>query len=166
MAISSLVIALSVAFLPFWIDQVRARRRAAPIAIIATSGIDDRFAFRASSRLTPAPAESIAVTVQLSNTGTDSTRASAGEQCAVRFQLHSAGDSVGRPRWSGRVGACRASGGVAVLAPGQTELLRTAVAVRDVLGDSLPGGRYLVSAVLTIDGDSMTSAAGTLEIRR
>ena len=81
-ALASLAIALAVTFLPLAIDQVRARRRAKPIRIVAP------------------PA----------NTKPDSVRATVTQDCPVFFELSNVGDATGPPRWDGRWGTCRARG--------------------------------------------------------
>ena len=166
MAITSLVIALCVAFLPLWIDKVRAQRRAKPIQIIAAPGVVAHLSYRTNAEVTPAPAESIAVTVAITNIGPDSTRATVSLNCPVVFQLREVADAAGRPRWDGRHPACPAAGREVTLGPGQVELLRTARSVGDVLGDSLRAGRYHVTAIFGIDGSAITRFAGALTFTR
>jgi hypothetical protein len=110
-ALASLAIALAVTFLPLAIDQVRARRRAKPIQIVA-SAADTAvpFAYAASSEATPTPAESVAVSVVITNTTPDSVRATVTQDCPVFFELRDVGDATGPPRWHGRWGTCPARG--------------------------------------------------------
>ena len=164
MAITSLVIALSVAFLPFWVDQVRARRRAKPIQIIAAPGVVAQLSYRANAEVTPAPAESIAVTVAITNIGPDSMRTTASLYCPVVFQLRDIGNPTGPPRWDGRDTTCPATGRAVTLGPGQVELLRTTAPVGNVMGDSLPAGRYHVTAIFELDGRVITRFAGALTL--
>ena len=107
-ALASLAIALAVTFLPLAIDQVRARRRAKPIQIVATTADTTvPFAYAASSEVIPPPAESVAVVI--TNTRPDSVRATV-QDCPVFFELRDVGDATGPPRWDGRWGTCRARG--------------------------------------------------------
>ena len=81
-ALASLTIALTVTFRPLAIDQVRARRRAKPIQIVATAA----------------------------DTKPESVRATVTQDCPVFFELSNVGDATGPPRWDGRWGTCRARG--------------------------------------------------------
>lgn len=110
-ALASLAIALTVTFLPLVIDQVRARRRAKPIHIVARAADTTApFAYAASGEVSPPPAESVAVAVVITNTRPDSVRATVTQDCPVFFELSNVGDATGPPRWDGRWGACRARG--------------------------------------------------------
>jgi hypothetical protein len=176
--LSSLVIALSVVFTPSAIDEIRARRRAMPIRIVAPPDSApggeaaarhesaSRLTWRASSEVTRPPAESIAVTVVITNSGADSARIVVSRYCPILLQLRHPPDIAARPAWDGRERTCMARGREIRLQAGQSETLRTAQSVRDVFGDSLPGGRYLVSAVFQLGGDTVTRAAGDVVVRR
>ena len=110
-ALASLAIALTVTFLPLAIDQVRARRRAKPIHIVATAADTTvPFAYAASGEVSAPPAESVAVSVVITNTRPDSVRATVTQDCPVFFELRDVGDTTGPPRWDGRWGTCRARG--------------------------------------------------------
>src|SRR5688572_17228693 len=166
-ALASLAIALTVTFLPFAIDQVRARRRAKPIQIVATAtDTTVPFAYAASSEVTPPPAESVAVSVVITNVRPDSVWATVTQDCPVFFELRDVGDTAGPPRWDGRWGTCHARGRKVALGPEQRQLLRATVAVADVLGDSLPDGSYLVTAIFELDGKQIADRAGELTLRR
>ena len=163
--LTSLLIALSVAFLPLWCDQVRARRSAKPIEIIASPAPVVPLAFQARAELTGTPSDSIAVTVAITNTSTESARAVVSQYCQVLFEWRAVSDTTARPRWDGRQRICLARGRDVSLGPGQTEVLRTTASVRDVLGDSLPDGRYIVTAIFEVDGATVTRLAGAVVLR-
>jgi hypothetical protein len=164
--LSSLLVALSVTFLPLWCDQMRARRRAKPIEIVASPAPVVPLSFQARAELTGTPSDSIAVTVAITNTSTESSRARVSQYCHVLFQWRAvASDSTARPRWDGRQRMCLARGRDVSLGPGQTEVLRTTASVREVLGDSLPDGRYIVTAIFEVDGATVTRLAGAVVLR-
>ena len=165
-ALSSLLVALSVAFLPLWCDQVRARRSAKPIEIVALPAAAAPLSFQTRAELTGTPPDSIAVTVAITNTSTESARTLVSQHCRVLFQLRTASDSIAHPRWDGRERMCLARGRDVSLGPGQTEVLRTTASVREVLGDSLSDGRYIVTAVFEVDGATVTRLAGAVVLRR
>ena len=167
--LASLATALTVTFLPLAIDAIRARQRARPIEIVASSEPARRFSYEVRTGVTSplaASAESIAVVVVVTNTGAESARATVSRDCPVLFQLRAASDSAGRIVWDGRQRICPARGRDITLGPGQSDTLRTSRSVRDVLGDSLPGARYFVSAVFDVDGATLTRKAGELVLRR
>ena len=165
-ALSSLLVALSVAFLPLWCDQVRARRSTKPIEIIASPAPVAPLSFQARAELTGTPSDSIAVTVAITNTSSESARTLVSQYCRVLFQWRAASDSTARPRWNGRQRICLARGRDVSLGPGQTEVLHTTASVREVLGDSLPDGRYIVTAIFEADGATVTRLAGAVVLRR
>ena len=165
-ALSSLLVALSVTFLPLWCDQVRKRRSAKPIEIVASPAPVAPLLFQARTELTGTPPESIAVTVEITNTSTESARALVSRYCHVLFEWRAASDSTPRPRWDGRQRMCLVRGRDVSLRPGQTEVLRTTASVREVLGDSLPDGRYIVTAIFEVDGATVTRLAGAVVLRR
>jgi hypothetical protein len=165
-ALSSLLVALSVTFLPLWCDQVRARRSAKPIEIVASPAPVIPLSFQAMAELTGTPSDSIAVTVAITNTSTESARTLVGRYCRVLFQWRAASDSNASSRWDGRQRVCLARGHDVSLGPGRTEVLRTTASVRDVLGDSLPDGRYIVTAIFDVDGAAVTRLAGAVVLRR
>ena len=164
--LSSLLVALSVAFLPFWCDQVRARRSAKPIEIVASREPIAPLSYEARAEVTGTPPDSIAVTVAITNTSTESARALVSQYCRVLFEWRAGSDSTARPRWDGQQRGCLARGRDVSLGPGQTEVLRTTASVRDVLGDSLPDGRYIVTAIFEVDGATVTRLAGAVLLRR
>ena len=164
--VSSLLIALSVAFLPLWIDQVRARRSAKPIEIVAYPPPAARLSYEARAEVTKPASDSIRVTVVIANTGADSARTLVSQHCPVLFQLRAASDSTRRPRWDGGKRECPAGGREVELGPGQMEVLRTTASIQELLGDSLPDGRYVVAAIVGVHGDTMARHAGEVVLRR
>ena len=164
-ALSSLLVALSVAFLPLWCDQVRARRSAKPIEIVASPAPVAPLFFQSRAELTGTLSDSIVVTVAITNTSTESVRALVSQYCHVLFEWRAASDSTARPRWDGRQRMCLARGRDVSLDPGRTEVLRTTASVREVLGDSLPDGRYIVTAIFEVDGATVTRLAGAVVLR-
>lgn len=164
--VGSLAIALSVTFGPMAADEIRARRSATPIAIVASALDTLPFSFRASSTITPPPAESLTVTVHVMNRGSGTVRATVSEHCPVLFHLREAGGTANPARWSGPSRSCPVLGRQIALGPSQVQHLRAAVAVRDVVGDSLPDARYIVTAFITINGETTSQPAGEVTLRR
>jgi len=164
--IGGLAVALFVTFLPLAIDAIRARRPAKPIEIVASEPTRE-FSYEVRSGVTtPAAApESIVVAVVITSTGTGSARTTVRQYCPVMIQLRRAQSDTARIVWSGPERTCLTRGREIRLEPGQSDTLRASEAIRNVLGDSLPGGRYSVSAVFEIDGETVTRAAGELDLR-
>jgi hypothetical protein len=97
--LASLLFALSVTFFPFAADAIRARRRAKPIEIVASAEPASQFSSEARSEIATRAeesAESIAVTVVITNTGGDSVRTTVSQYCPAVFQLRHVADGDGR----------------------------------------------------------------------
>lgn len=79
--------------------------------------------------------------------------------CGVLPRVYGSADRAGRRLWDARPGApCLASVAPVTLAPGETRRFTRSYSARDVLGDSLPDGRYYFTvtyrAGLAADGAS------------
>ena len=164
--LSSLLVALSVTFLPLWCDQVRARRSAKPIEIVAVARAGRPALLSGEGR-----ADRDAIGFHRGDGGDHQhqhgVRAGARKPVLPRAVpvAGAASDSTARPRWDGRERMCLARGRDVSLGPGQTEVLRTTASVREVLGDSLPDGRYIVTAIFEVDGATVTRLAGAVVLR-
>lgn len=92
---------------------------------------------------------------QETSNGHESSLADAGNPPAVFFD--SAGNEIPK--------VCSADLRIAVLSPGAFYTFALDVPVREVLGDSLPAGRYRVTAALAINGDRIPGLeAGRIEL--
>jgi hypothetical protein len=82
------------------------------------------------------------------------------------FLLRRAPDADGPVVWDGRERICLTRGRELRLRPQQAETLRTTQSVREILGDSLPEGEYLVSAVFNVNRVTVMRSAGRVGLRR
>jgi len=166
-AMASLVVALSVAFLPLAVNEVRARRRAKPIQIVATASDRAKLEYQVRVRVTTSPADSIVVTIGLTDASLDSAaRSLVNGRCPVLLQLRTSAERDGPTRWQGRGRTCSAGGREKGFDVAQGDVLRSAVSVHDVLGDSLPAGRYAVSVLFGVGGELLTRDAGDVTLTR
>ena len=163
--LASLLVALSVALLPVAINEARARRRAKPIEIVATASDRAKVEYQVRVRVTTPPAESIVVTIGLADVGLDSAaRSLVKGRCPALLQLRTSAERAGPARWQGRGQTCFTDGRENGLDVASGDVLRTAVSVHDVLGDSLPAGRYAVSVLFGAGGELLTRDAGDVTL--
>lgn len=78
--------------------------------------------------------------------------------CGVLPRAYGSASRTGEPAWDGRPGApCLAHAAPVTLAPGEVRRFSRSYSARDVLGDSLPDGRYFFTvtyrAALALDGE-------------
>lgn len=126
----------------------------------------------AESRLA---ADTVVVTVTATNEGDLSIRYVRRAFCALWIRI-SADASRSTVAWdeeawlnATRAVGCKAPTVERVLAPGATETLGEAVAVSDVLGDSLPAGVYHLTAAVVIGDPGLSIVdvpAGSLDLSR
>ncbi len=135
-------------------------------------GLED-VRFQARSRVAGVAPARLVVQASAVNTGRKAVRLEYGD-CSIRLRLSLVpGTQRGpRPRPARKTDdmrACLAYLAIAELAPGDTlspKELRADVPVPEVMGDSLPDGRYRVSAVVELNGRTHAVAAGEVELTR
>lgn len=114
------------------------------------------------------PAGLLLTTVVVRASGPGSSRLEYGG-CPVEVQFFRTPARSGTAAWAqsrrGEVG-CIQPLYVNTLAPGDTLHLTTGALPREVLGDSLPAGRYYATAVLRPNGRFLRLPAGEVELAR
>jgi hypothetical protein len=135
---------------------------------------------RAEAHLSTLLPKHLGIKMQLRNRSAQAREVEYGS-CAMRILLHPDPTRSGRPAWNSReqlvrLGnewtrvVCTAILNSARLQPGETysdPSWRTAVRADEILGDSLPTGRYYVTAVLILRGaDTVRIPAGAVELPR
>lgn len=82
--------------------------------------------------------------------------------CPVTLRAYRDPARTGTPAWDqSQVLFCTLQIRYVVLGPGESELLQGGASATDILGDSLPDGRYYLSAVVRIEGETIELAAGS-----
>ena len=101
----------------------------------------------------------------IENTGHDASTIALGEKCIPRTRLYRSSDRRGPPVWDGTTLPCFPFRRVIVLRPQQRDTVAEPVSLSQILGDSLPPGRYYVSAVLDLPARFIELPAGSVELR-
>lgn len=135
-------------------------------AVISVSG--GRVDYTARTEPTGNPAGWLRTTAVLRASGTTPARLEYSG-CPVEVQFFRNASRTGSPAWTMfRVDnfACVQPLYTDTLAPGDTLELATVTLPREVLGDSLPAGRYYVAAVLRPNRQVIRVPAGEVELTR
>jgi hypothetical protein len=127
----------------------------------------------ASTAVTGPNADTLTARLTITNTNTESVRIEYGA-CSMRLLAYRSPARQGTAVWNsgarfgGRI-ACPAYLAVGVVRPGETaspKEFNAAYTVREVLGDSLPSGRYYFSAHVRLNWRESDIRAGDAELRR
>ncbi|HKG91252.1 MAG TPA: hypothetical protein VKA84_05150 [Gemmatimonadaceae bacterium] len=103
--------------------------------------------------------------VTATNTGSEPVRLTS-DGCEAFVVAHRAAGRAGPPTWDQRkVWACTRILKVYDIGPGHSVKLQTQLRATDILGDSLPSGRYYLSAIPGTD-HSVTVRAGDVQLDR
>lgn len=82
--------------------------------------------------------------------------------CPVTLRAYRVPTRTGTPVWDqSKVLICTLQLRYIVLESGESELLQGGATATDILGDSLPDGRYYLSAVVRANGETIELAAGS-----
>ena len=105
------------------------------------------------------------VTVSATNSTGDAAQLVFPDGCIVMLRAYDDAERSGEPAWDqSRLVGCTAAIEERTIPGGSTIELRGASDARDVLGDSLPDGRYWLSAVLRPNGDVVEVPAGSADL--
>lgn len=143
-------------------DGVTAPNFPAALEIAVVNGI----AYEASASFAEdAPDERIVVTVTATNETTGDIDIEFGG-CPVRLLVYRNADRSGEPAWDDaeQNGFCPAILWRATLSPGASQEFQATYIIREILGGSLPDGRYYFTAVLRLDVETVALKAGDLEL--
>jgi hypothetical protein len=133
----------------------------------------DQLAFSGETRLEGVAPQELVSSVAVTNTGRRAVRLEYGA-CALRVQLFRSPERTGIPVWdsgrrpnpdpdTGHYWACPLYLRVTELAAGQSHTageFTLRIAVPQILGDSIPDGRYYVTARVGLNGFTRSAAAG------
>ena len=126
-----------------------------------------------STVITGPNADTLTARLTITNTNAESVRIEYGA-CSLQLLAYRSPSREGTPVWNsnarfGGLIACPAYLAVGVVRPGETAFPRefnSAYAVREVLGDSLPSGRYYFKAHVRLNWRESDIRAGDAELRR
>lgn len=125
------------------------------------------------------PPQSIRVDLTVRNTGQKRVTLETYRECPAHLVIDrdslAATARPGRGRevfrgvaWSGSIRwSCALIGLYFALEPGESRILSTHTwTAKDILGDSLPPGRYFLTAVTDLNGEFLAAPAGAVELRK
>lgn len=139
-----------------------------PVGAASISVQGGRVEYRAYSEPTASPAGWLRTVAVLRATGSRSSVVEYGG-CPVEVQYFRTEARTGTPAWAqfrDPSYGCTLPLYRRTLAPGETLELAALSLPREVLGDSLPVGRYYVAAVVRPNGEIVRIAAGEVELTR
>jgi hypothetical protein len=147
-----------------------------PAGPIDISSPNAGLSFLASTSVVGANADTVRTRVTFRNTNALPVRLEYGA-CSLDVLAYRTAERNGRPAWDSRlrsagkgvVYGCPAYLAVDAVAPGEAKSppqFNAAYAVREILGDSLPDGRYYFMARIRLNWRRTSQPAGDAEIRR
>jgi hypothetical protein len=135
----------------------------APLPVRTHEGLS----YRAETVSLQAPARSYETTATLTNTTTSRRTVTFPDGCVVLVRAYRNAARAGAPAWDqARTVACTQALVEVAVAPGETVSRNTRFEPRAVLGDSLPEGRYYLSAYLRPMNTVVEVAAGEVDLQR
>lgn len=103
--------------------------------------------------------------VTLTNRGTARQQVELPGGCTVLLRAYRSADRSGSPAWDqSRQAVCTMQLLLLDLEPGESAEFQGRADAREILGDSLPAGRYYLTAVLRPNGKEVELAAGEAEL--
>ena len=140
------------------------------IALVACSSQQEPAApFRdltleARSEVVPGPSAALRGTVTVTNTTDHAISFQAGG-CPVLLQVFGSPDRAGAPAWDQATNTyCTAVLQNVILQPGAAHQFVAQAPVSEVLGATLPNGRYYVGATIRLDSHQQQVPAGDVEL--
>ncbi len=106
--------------------------------------------------------------VTVENRTSDEVTITLPDGCAVLLRAYRTADRTGDPAWDeSRAVACTMALQEIVLAPGAAkELTGSTISAAHILGDSLPAGRYYLTAVVRPNGQLVEMEAGEADLAK
>jgi hypothetical protein len=107
----------------------------------------------------------LATTVTVANIGSRPAALEFSDGCPVLLRAYRAPDHTGEPAWDqARETFCTMAIQRMTISPGESRDFTVRTDARQILGDSLPNGRYLLTAVLRKTGWPLELDAGSVDL--
>ena len=131
-----------------------------PSAPVTRDGVE----YTADTRIMESFPVQLDTRVTMRNPSSQPTRVQLGSGCPVLLRAYR-DEARTRLAWDQSVGiVCTMQIQVVDLAPGASAERNTRASARDILGDSLPDGRYWLSAFVQVVGGPVTVPAGSADL--
>jgi hypothetical protein len=123
--------------------------------------------YSAETRIAETAPVTVYATARVENTSSTQQEVTFPDGCVVLLRAYRDASRTGAPAWDQQQGAVCTMMLVQVsLAPGESREFVASVRADEILGDSLPAGRYYFTAVLRPDGQRVEIAAGKAELAK
>jgi hypothetical protein len=139
----------------------------APGPAVASSVEHDGIRYTAETLVLESFPVQLHTVVTVTNAGTGERTVEMPGGCPVLLRAHPASADGGAPAWDqARDIVCTLQLMILRLGPGESRPITGGAGAGDVLGDSLPNGRYRLSALVFPDGGTLELPAGEVELAR
>lgn len=123
--------------------------------------------YTAETRIAETAPVTVYATARVENTSSTQQGVTFPDGCVVLLRAYRDPARTGAPAWDQQQGAvCTMMLVQLSLAPGESREFVAGARADEILGDSLPAGRYYFTAVLRPDGQRVEVAAGEAELAR
>jgi hypothetical protein len=127
----------------------------------------DGLTYRAETHVMADRPTQLHVQATVTNTATSERRVEFPDGCVVLLRAYRNAERSGAPSWDQRNAvACTMAIQVARIAPGRSESFETTASAPEILGDSLPAGRYYFTAYFRPAGQEVEVLAGDANLQR
>jgi ribosomal protein L11 len=138
-----------------------------PLAVPSPVRVVDGVTYRAETHVMAERPTQLHVQGTVTNTSAQERRVEFPDGCVVLLRAYRHVERTGTPSWDQRrTIACTQAVQVARIAPGRSESYETTTGAREILGDSLPEGRYYFTAYYRPGNQLVEVLAGDAELRR
>lgn len=125
----------------------------------------DGIRYAADTRILESFPVQLQTTVTLTNTTSAPQTLEIPGGCPVLLRAYTTAERTGEPAWDqSRDIVCTQQVMIARLGPGESEEVTGRASARDVLGDSLPNGRYYLTAVVVPNRQQVEVPAGEADL--
>lgn len=129
--------------------------------------VHEGVAYSAETERRPEGPPAVRTTARASNATAARVDVTFPDGCVVLIRAYRAPERGAPPAWDqARAVACPEVLMEVPLAPGQTREFHSTATAREILGDSLPDGRYYFTALIRPGGQPIEVSAGSAELRR
>lgn len=131
----------------------------------ATEVVVNGIAYRLESRVAETFPVTLYADLTMENVADQAVEVTFPDACVLLLRAYRSDDRTAEPAWDQQRGAMCAQALVRHrLSPGETEQHGTRVDAGEILGDSLPDGRYYLTAFIRPDGREVEIDAGSVEL--
>lgn len=127
----------------------------------------DGMRYRAETQILESHPVQLHTTATVTNTTNAQREVEFPDGCTVLIRAYPDAERAGEPAWDQqRAVACTMAIQIVRFEPGESREYRASATATEILGDSLPEGRYHFAALLRPDGQRVEVPAGEAELRR